>query len=242
MGLRPVRPPIWRRSATARTSTSWRGKPSATGRRRAPTWAGTGGGRSSRWSAPPTRPAWWWCVRSIPSAFNGTVIVLWNNVSAGYENFAGGDSPEVYEGGFAYVAVSVQRVGIHGQPDNPQGLRRLGSGAVRVTVDPERRLFVRHLHAGGQSGRSRSTPRRPRPHGRPRGTPAHRARCLAIGGAPGFLSQRCPADHPALRRLLLRDVLRWRHPARGGRCGHDRPRGGRRRQPAPDPRRAPSPA
>ena len=58
-----------------------------------------------------------------PSAFNGTVIVLWNNVSAGYENFAGGDSAEVYEGGFAYVAISVQRVGIHGQPDNPQGLR-----------------------------------------------------------------------------------------------------------------------
>ena len=58
-----------------------------------------------------------------PADFNGTVIVLWNNVSAGYENFGGGDSPEVFENGYAYVAVSAQRVGIHGQSDNPQGLR-----------------------------------------------------------------------------------------------------------------------
>jgi Alpha/beta hydrolase domain len=69
-------------------------------------------------------------VRPVdPAAFNGTVIVLWNNVSAGYENFGGGDSPEVFEGGYAYVAVSTQRVGVHGQPDNPQGLR---------SWDPER--------------------------------------------------------------------------------------------------------
>ena len=57
------------------------------------------------------------------AAFNGTVVVLWNNVTAGYDNFTGGDSPEVFESGYAYVAASVQRVGVHGQPDNPQGLR-----------------------------------------------------------------------------------------------------------------------
>ena len=63
-------------------------------------------------------------VRPVdPTAFDGTVIVLWNNVSAGYENFGGGDTPEVFERGSAYVAASVQRVGVHGQPDNPQGLR-----------------------------------------------------------------------------------------------------------------------
>ena len=63
-------------------------------------------------------------VRPVdPAAFDGTVIVLWNNVSAGYENFGGGDTPEVFERGSAYVAASVQRVGVHGQPDNPQGLR-----------------------------------------------------------------------------------------------------------------------
>jgi len=58
-----------------------------------------------------------------PADFNGTVIVLWNNVSAGYENFGGGDSAEFFAGGYAYAAVSAQRVGIHGTPENPQGLR-----------------------------------------------------------------------------------------------------------------------
>jgi hypothetical protein len=58
-----------------------------------------------------------------PADFNGTVIVLWNNVSAGYENFGGGESAEFFEGGYACAAVSAQRVGVHGTPDNPQGLR-----------------------------------------------------------------------------------------------------------------------
>jgi hypothetical protein len=118
-------------------------------------------------------------VRPVdPAAFNGTVIVLWNNVSAGYENFAGGDSPEVYENGFAYVAVSVQRVGIHGQPDNPQGLQqwdpeRYGSLSIpsddysfdiftqaadlvapdrpRAVLDPMDGLDVRRIIAQGAS-------------------------------------------------------------------------------------------
>jgi hypothetical protein len=64
-----------------------------------------------------------------PGAFNGTVLVLWNNVSAGYENFGGGDSTEVFEGGYAVVAVSAQRVGVHGAGDDPQGL---------LAWDPER--------------------------------------------------------------------------------------------------------
>ena len=90
--------------------------------------AGTELGRNGRWQIEPvgstpyeTRMV---VMRPVdPTAFNGTVVVLWNNVSAGYENFTGGDSPEVFESGFAYVAASVQRVGVHGQPDNPQGLR-----------------------------------------------------------------------------------------------------------------------
>jgi hypothetical protein len=56
-----------------------------------------------------------------PRAFNGTVIVCWNNVTAGYELFHG-ESPEILEGGFAYVGASVQRAGVHGFPANPQGL------------------------------------------------------------------------------------------------------------------------
>ena len=146
---------------------------------------GTDLGRDGRWQVEPVESAPYKTrmvvvvVRPIdPSAFNGTVILLWNNVSAGYENFAGGDSAEVYEGGFAYVAVSVQRVGIHGQPDNPQGLRdwdpeRYGSLSIpsddysfdiytqaanlvapdrpRAAPDPVDGLEVRRLVAQGAS-------------------------------------------------------------------------------------------
>ena len=63
-----------------------------------------------------------------PKAFNGTVVVCWNNVTAGYELFQG-ESPEILEGGYAYVGASVQRAGVHGFPANPQGL---------VAWDPER--------------------------------------------------------------------------------------------------------
>lgn len=118
-------------------------------------------------------------VRPVdPAAFNGTVIVLWNNVSAGYENFGGGDSPELFEGGYAYVAVSAQRVGVHGRPDDPQGLRawdpeRYGSLSIpgddysfdiftqaanlvapdrpRAGLDPMGGLGVRRLFAQGAS-------------------------------------------------------------------------------------------
>ncbi len=63
-----------------------------------------------------------------PKRFNGTVVVCWNNVTAGYELFQG-ESPEILEGGYAFVGASVQRVGVHGFPANPQGL---------VAWDPER--------------------------------------------------------------------------------------------------------
>ncbi|HEY3798031.1 MAG TPA: alpha/beta hydrolase domain-containing protein [Caulobacteraceae bacterium] len=56
-----------------------------------------------------------------PAAFNGTVAVCWNNVTAGYELFFG-ESPEVLGAGFAYVCASVQKVGVHGFDDDPQGL------------------------------------------------------------------------------------------------------------------------
>lgn len=56
-----------------------------------------------------------------PKRFNGTVVVCWNNVTAGYELFLG-ESPEILEGGYAYVAATVQRVGVHGFPADPQGL------------------------------------------------------------------------------------------------------------------------
>ena len=41
-----------------------------------------------------------------PERFNHTAIVSWNNVTAGYELFQG-ESPEILQGGYAFVAASV---------------------------------------------------------------------------------------------------------------------------------------
>jgi Alpha/beta hydrolase domain len=113
-----------------------------------------------------------------PARFNGTVIVEWNNVSAGCEIFEAGDTSVVFDEGFAYVGVSAQRVGVHGQGTDPQGLRawdpeRYGSldiaddalsygiftavaralSASRAggSVDPLRGLPVQRLLAAGGS-------------------------------------------------------------------------------------------
>ena len=53
--------------------------------------------------------------------FNGTVLVSWNNVTVGYELFRG-ESAEIFEGGYVFVAATVQHVGVHGFPTNSQGL------------------------------------------------------------------------------------------------------------------------
>jgi hypothetical protein len=55
------------------------------------------------------------------SHFNGTVVVGWNNVTAGYELLA--EIPIVLEEGFAYVCASVQEVGVNGTGPDPHGLR-----------------------------------------------------------------------------------------------------------------------
>jgi hypothetical protein len=87
---------------------------------------GAGWGRDGKWAIAPKgkvpfktrflvyRPA-------DPTAFNGTAVVCWNNVTAGYELFFG-EGPEVLAGGYAYVCASVQKVGVHGFEDDPQGL------------------------------------------------------------------------------------------------------------------------
>lgn len=60
--------------------------------------------------------------------FNGTVVVTWNNVTAGYDLFSA-ESLELFEGGFALVCLTTQKVGIEGLPPQPQGL---------AAWDPER--------------------------------------------------------------------------------------------------------
>lgn len=107
--------------------------------------------------------------------FNGTVILYWTNVSAGFENI---DDSEVLYDGFALIAVSAQQAGIDGFAAAPLGLKawdpeRYGSlshpgdsysfdiftQAAKVAADPETRkgadplggLQVRKIVALGAS-------------------------------------------------------------------------------------------
>lgn len=63
-----------------------------------------------------------------PAHFNGTVIVTWNNVSAGHDIFDA-ESLELLEGGFALVCLTTQKLGVEGLPGETQGL---------ASWDPER--------------------------------------------------------------------------------------------------------
>lgn len=66
---------------------------------------------------------------SDPARFNGTVLLVWNNVSMGCDMIAH-DTAEITEGGFVVVIVSAQAVGVHGfSGPNPIGL---------TAWDPER--------------------------------------------------------------------------------------------------------
>lgn len=112
-----------------------------------------------------------------PARFNGTVIVTWNNVTAGYDLF-GAESLELIEGGFAFVCLTTQKVGIEGLPPEPQGLRAwdpkrygtlsipsddysydvftqgalaVGRDRSRQPVDPMGGLEVRHVVGQGAS-------------------------------------------------------------------------------------------
>jgi hypothetical protein len=54
--------------------------------------------------------------RPVDSAcWNGSACLLWNNVSHGFDLLVG-ESAELYDGGFALVAVSAQAHGVHGYP------------------------------------------------------------------------------------------------------------------------------
>jgi len=78
-----------------------------------------------------------------PAAFNGTVVLNWQNVSAGYEygSLTAGD--EALEG-YAWVGVSAQEVGIYGFSRGRRS--RSASGDVRPLrdQDPERYGLLQH--------------------------------------------------------------------------------------------------
>lgn len=142
---------------------------------------GTDWGRDGRWEAEanhvvPFRTRILVYRPADSERFNGTVVVCWNNVTAGYELF-GGESPEFLDG-YAVVAATVQRVGVTGFPTNSQGLaawdperygtlsiptddasydiftqvaRCVGPGRDRPDVDPLAGLDVRRVIGLGAS-------------------------------------------------------------------------------------------
>jgi hypothetical protein len=50
-----------------------------------------------------------------PSAFNGTVFAVWNNVSSGRDSITSLDLPRMVREGFAVVGITTQFVGVEGQ-------------------------------------------------------------------------------------------------------------------------------
>ncbi|MFT6435050.1 MAG: hypothetical protein ACJAVI_003101 [Candidatus Azotimanducaceae bacterium] len=56
-----------------------------------------------------------------PADFNGTVVLTWNNVTAGHDLFQA-DSKELFENGYALVFLTPQKVGIDGLAPIHQGL------------------------------------------------------------------------------------------------------------------------
>jgi len=95
--------------------------------------------RDGRWTAEPAASAPFRTRVVVyrpadESQANGTAVVSWNNVTAGYELF-GGESLEMLENGWAFVGVSAQKVGIVGLAPANQGLR---------DWDPERYGTLEH--------------------------------------------------------------------------------------------------
>ena len=112
-----------------------------------------------------------------PARFNGTVIVTWNNVTAGYDLFSA-ESLELFEGGYGLVCLTTQKVAVEGLPPESQGLKAwdperygmlsitsddysydvftqgalaVGRDRARQPVDPMAGLDVRHVVGQGGS-------------------------------------------------------------------------------------------
>jgi len=85
-------------------------------------------------------------VRPIdPDRFNGTVLLHWQNVSAGFESRAPSDG-ETYEG-YAWVGVSAQEVGLYG---SGFAMRGGGAGAALPLLDHDPARYGSLRHPGDQ--------------------------------------------------------------------------------------------
>jgi hypothetical protein len=134
---------------------------------------------------------------------NGTVVVTWQNVSAGYESGAPDDG-EIYEG-YTWVGVSAQEVGFYGFPT---GMERMASrrGLPLLEHDPERYGDLHHpgdqaaFDLFSQAGRALAPDRRREHDVDPLGgVPVERL--IAAGGSQSAmrLATYLNAIHPAER-------------------------------------------
>ena len=88
--------------------------------------------------------------------FNGTVVLLWNNVSAGFDTSGLGDTIELLDG-YAIVGATTQHVAVNGMGENPQGLsvwdaERYGS----LSIPSDDYSFDIYTQATRAVGRDRS--------------------------------------------------------------------------------------
>jgi hypothetical protein len=125
-----------------------------------------------------------------PARCNGTVVVCWNNVTAGYELFSG-ESGELLDG-YVFVGASVQRVGVHGFPTNPQGLaawdpERYGSLSI-PTDDASYDIFTQVARAVGKD--------RDRTNDPLRGLEVRQVLALGASQSAGRLGTYVNAIHP----------------------------------------------
>ena len=75
--------------------------------------------------------------------FNGSVVVNWQNVSAGYES--GGPSGDEILDGYAWVGVSAQEVGLYGFP---AGMARFAGRHARPLVEHDPQRYGSLYHPG----------------------------------------------------------------------------------------------
>ncbi len=161
---------------------------------------GTELGVDGRWSAEPSGSAPYrtrvLVYRPIDrERFNGTVVLHWNNVTAGYDLFSG-DTPELLAG-YAFAGLTTQRVGVHGLPAAPQGLQAWDperyAGLSITSDDDSYDIFTQAARAVGPQ-RDRTTD----PLG---GLDVERVIAMGSSQSAGRLATYVNAIHPLERAL-----------------------------------------
>ena len=98
--------------------------------------------RDGLWTVEPAEQSDY-CTRLIvyrpkdPTVFNGSVVLLWNNVTVGHDLFEA-DSLELFENGSALACLTIQKAGIEGLPPLKQGLSQWDPdryGALSIASD-----------------------------------------------------------------------------------------------------------